>query len=243
MDLKLLGHQIKAAKSIAILTGAGVSAESGVATFRGQDGLWENYSLEDVATPEGFRRNPELVWSFYNQRIRQRLSVKPNPGHHALSQLQKLVPQVTLITQNIDGLHQEAHCTDILEMHGNLMRVRCVRCRSKSDIDEPFKEALPRCDCGGLLRPDVVWFGEILDEKILQTCFEKSATCDVFLCIGTSSLVSPASTLAGLAKNNGAYTCEMNLEPTPNSHLMDLILTGKSGEILPKLISLLESLL
>jgi len=221
-----------------VLTGAGISAESGVPTFRGAGGLWEGRRVEDVATPEAFARNPREVWDFYRWRLRNLAEVKPNPGHYALARLEQRSEHFWLITQNIDGLHAEAGSRNVIEVHGTVREVRCNACRWRQDIREVLEEDVPKCrECGDLMRPAVVWFGEMLPPEALQAAQEATEHCDLMLVVGTSGLVQPAASFAYWAKNNGAKIIEVNLEPTPISSIADVSLLGKSGEILPQLIS------
>lgn len=236
-----LFERLRSARHIAVLTGAGVSAESGVPTFRGQDGLWKKYRAEDLATPEAFSRNPKLVWEWYNYRrsiVRQK---SPNPGHYALAAMERHFPRFELITQNIDGFHRLAGNENVYEIHGNIMRNRCVKCNRLSE-DAPFemRDDLPLCSCGGLLRPDVVWFGEALPEKLIEFSYMAAQNCQVFFSIGTSAVVQPAASLPLIAKENGAFTIEINSERTPISSIVDEVVLGKSGEILPALCSQLR---
>lgn len=235
---------LAAAKKLAVLTGAGVSAESGVPTFRGADGLWEGHRIEDVATPYAFRRNPTLVWRFYNQRRANLRSVRPNAGHDALVELERTHfggGRFTLITQNVDGLHRTAGTERLLELHGNLCRTRCASCAVVADRGlEPLDER-PLCpDCGGWLRPDIVWFGEMLPERIWQEAALAAATCDVFAVVGTSAVVHPAAGLIGAAKQCGARVIEVNLAATEASALADVCLHAPSGEVLPQLVQRLD---
>jgi NAD-dependent deacetylase len=222
---------------VTVLTGAGISAESGVPTFRGADGLWKNYQATDLATPGAFAKDPELVWEFYNWRRGLVSKITYNPAHKALVELEGLIPEFTLITQNVDGLHLLAGSQNLLEIHGNLWRVRCTKCGKVTLDRSPNMGHLPECNtCGGLLRPGVVWFGESLDPAILHQAMEASKSCQVMLVIGTSSVVQPAASLAFEAKSGGALLAEINLERTPNSEIMDFVLLGKAGEIVPKLV-------
>jgi len=232
-----LKEALKNSRRVAVLTGAGVSAESGVPTFRGADGLWKNYQATDLGTPEAFGRDPELVWEFYNWR-RGLIGQKAcNPAHTALAELERLIPDFTLITQNVDGLHLLAGSRHLLEIHGNIWRVRCTRCGKEVLDRSPHMGHLPKCDaCGGLMRPGVVWFGESLDPRILHQAVEAAEKCQIMLVVGTSSVVQPAASLAFTAKSGGAMLAEINLERTPNSDLMDIVLIGKAGEILSGLV-------
>ncbi len=235
---------LRAAERVAVLTGAGVSAESGVATFRGAGGLWEGHRIEDVATPDAFRRDPKLVWRFYNQRRENLRSVRPNPGHLALAELeQRYSPgRFALITQNIDGLHAAAGTRRVLELHGNLGRVRCSGCGVIADRAGETLDALPVCgSCGALLRPDVVWFYEALPEDVWAEAELAAAQCDCFLVVGTSAVVYPAAGLIDVARGNGAKVVEVNLATTEASDRADVGLYGPSGEVLPRLLEKLTT--
>jgi NAD-dependent deacetylase len=231
---------LREAGSVAVLTGAGVSAESGVATFRDAGGLWEGYCVEDVATPRAFHRDPVLVWRFYNARRANLRNVKPNPGHYALAALeQRLGGRFTLVTQNVDGLHRAAGSRNVLEIHGSIARVRCTGCGDSRDRDDALPE-LPRCDgCGELLRPDVVWFEEPLPEDVWDQAMAAVYACGAFLVVGTSAMVYPAAGLIDVARANTARVIEVNTKPTAASGRVDLSLFGASGQILPRLMELL----
>jgi NAD-dependent deacetylase len=232
---------LRGAERVAALTGAGISAESGLSTFRGADGLWEGHRIEEVATPQAFRRDPALVWRFYNQRRAALRTVEPNPGHHALTQMQRRWgDRFTLITQNVDGLHRVACCDDLLELHGCLTRVRCTRCAFLGDCGiEPLDE-LPHCsECGHLLRPDIVWFGEMLPPGVWERAELAAVRCDCFLVVGTSAIVYPAAGLIDVARRSGAKVIEVNLTQTAASDLADVGLYGPSGQILPRLVQVL----
>ena len=232
-----LREVLKKADRVAVLTGAGISAESGVPTFRGDDGLWRNYRATDLATPRAFARDPELVWQFYNWRRDLISKVTHNPAHRALVELENLVPDFTIITQNVDGLHLLAGSRNVIEIHGNLWKVRCTECRAITLDRSPDLGNSPRCKaCGGLLRPHVVWFGEALDPEILGQAVDVSRSCRVMLVIGTSSVVQPAASLALEAQSGGAQLAEINLESTPHSHFMDFTFHGKAGDIVPRLV-------
>ncbi len=227
----------KSAKNVAVLTGAGISAESGVPTFRGEEGLWSKFRPEELATVDAFMQNPELVWEWYQYRRKIISDVKPNAGHYALAEMAEMFDNFTLITQNVDGLHVRAGSKDILELHGNILKNKCFEC------GEPFEEEinldskdLPRCQCGGRIRPDVVWFGELLPPNAINNAFRASERADLFFSIGTSALVHPAASMPPTAKQAGAYLVEINLEPTPLTAIADLSLHGKSGEVLPQLV-------
>jgi NAD-dependent deacetylase len=239
--LKLM-HQVrewlKQARSIAVLTGAGVSAESGVPTFRGNNGLWKQYRAEELATPGAFARDPKLVWEWYDWRRGLIAQAKPNAGHRALVDLEKRVPSFTLITQNVDGLHGLAGSRNVLEVHGSIWSVRCTSCeRTRLDRRTPLPEIPPKCECGALLRPGVVWFGEALPPKVWQDAETAARTAEVFLLIGTSAVVYPAAGLAQIAKASGARVVEINIAETVLSDAIDQFLQGPSGELLPQLIA------
>jgi len=236
-ELEILRQKLASAERVAVLTGAGVSAESGVPTFRGENGLWRNQDVMDLVTPTGFARDPRRVWEFYNWRRSLINRVTFNPAHEALAELERRIPHFTLITQNVDGLHVRAGSRNILEIHGNLWKVRCTRCNRVSLDDSSDLGPLPKCrDCGGLLRPHVVWFGESLDEALLRRAIQASRECQVMLVVGTSAVVQPAASLSMEAKAGGAVLAEINIEKTPQSEFMDFVFTGKAGELLPKLI-------
>jgi NAD-dependent deacetylase len=236
-DIKNLREKLWLAKHVAVLSGAGISAESGVPTFRGAGGLWKQFRAVDLATPEAFSRDPRLVWEFYNWRRDLIGRLSPNPGHFALAQIEERVPQFTLITQNIDGLHEKAGSRNVIELHGNLWKVRCTGCETVSeDLRIPLPE-LPACEsCGSLLRPHVVWFGEMLEPQVLNAAYEAIGNCDLMIVIGTSGTVQPAASMGVQAKRNGASVAEINLEPTPYSDVYNISISGKSGEILPQLL-------
>jgi NAD-dependent deacetylase len=231
-----LQTQLASARSVVVLTGAGVSAESGVPTFRGVQGLWRQYRAEDLATPEAFSRDPKLVWEWYDWRRRLIAECQPNPAHHAIAFLERQAQKFLLITQNVDGLHRLAGSVRMVELHGNLWRVRCPReSKITENLDVPLHTIPPCCECGGLLRPDVVWFGEALPSEALHKTREAVESCDVFLIVGTSAVVQPAASLPRIARNNGAYVIEVNLEPTPLTPIAHESHHGKAGEILPRL--------
>ncbi len=221
-------------KKIVILTGAGISAESGIPTFRDPGGLWEKYRLEDVATPEGFRRQPEMVHAFYNQRRRDLLKVKPNPAHYALARLEREYPgQVLVVTQNVDDLHERAGTKNILHMHGELLKVRCEECghvfREEGDIS--VKTACPKCGRPGGLRPHVVWFGELPFHLPEIEMALKQA--DLFVAIGTSGTVYPAAGFVVIARRSGAYCVELNLEPSAVAEYFHEHRYGPASKVVP----------
>jgi len=233
-------ESLRQAQHILVLSGSGASAESGVPTFRdAQTGLWEKYNPMDLATPEAFIEDPALIWRWYRWRRALVAKAEPNPGHFALAKLAELVPEFTLITQNVDGLHQRAGSNGVVEFHGNLFENRCF---SEGIVvqDDDDTASIPLCTaCGGMLRPGVVWFGEAIPSQALDAATEGASTCDVFLSIGTSSIVWPAAGLAETAMANGATVIEINLDVTPQSDRSHHCIQGKSGEVLPELVTYL----
>lgn len=227
--------RLRAAKRIVAFTGAGISAESGLSTFRDkQTGLWAKYRPEDLATPQAFQRNPRMVWEWYEWRRGFVGRAEPNPGHHALAQIEAARSGFFLATQNVDGLHPRAGSRNLVELHGNIRRTICFDHRHLADKWDPVEEPPPRCNqCGSLLRPDVVWFGEALPEDALRRAQEAAAQCDLFLSIGTSTLVYPAAELPFIAGSNGATVVEINPDATPLSRLADFVLREKAGVALP----------
>lgn len=226
------------APRLVALTGAGVSQESGLRTFRdAQTGLWAQYKPEDLASPQAFRRDPKLIWDWYAWRREAVKGVRPNAGHYALVNLETRIPEFTLITQNVDGLHRMAGNQNVLELHGNIQRVRCSECYTVAEIWDDDTESVPLCAvCKSLLRPDVVWFGEALPRDQLEAAVEAARTCEIFFSIGTSGVVQPAASLAHAARNQGAVVVEVNAEPTPLTPKANYFFQGKSGEILPQLM-------
>ncbi len=240
---KLLKN-LKTSSAVAVLTGAGISAESGVPTFRGNDGLWKKFKPEELANFNAFIRNPDLVWEWYAYRKKLIARVRPNAGHHALVELEKMYPQFTIITQNIDNLHRRAGSKTVFELHGNIERNYCIDCGAQYRNEELLSEtAAPRCKkCHGLIRPDVVWFGEDLPVDQWEKAEQAAITADVFFSIGTSAIVYPAASLPFQAKEHGAYVVEINPEYTPLSDHSDETILGKAGEILPQLVQKLKTI-
>ena len=229
---------LRTASRVAVLTGAGVSQESGLRTFRDpQTGIWAKHKPEDLASPEAFHRDPKLVWDWYAWRREAIKGVRPNAGHYALVELAKQIPVFTLITQNVDGLHCMAGSQNVLELHGNIQRVRCAECGRFAEDWQEIENEVPRCsECGGLLRPHVVWFGEPLPRPELEAAVQAARSCELFMSVGTSGIVQPAASLAYAAHNRGARLVEINPEATPLTAKVDYFLEGKSGEILPALV-------
>jgi len=231
--------RLAAARSVTVLTGAGISADSGVPTFRGPAGLWRTHRAEELATPEAFARNPRLVWEWYDWRRGLIAAARPNPGHDALAALERRRDRFTLITQNVDGLHTEAGSRRLLELHGNIWHLRCTVCGDVSTdrrVPLPLTPRLPSCvHCSGLLRPHIVWFGESLDPAVMQAAVEAAMSCEVFLVVGTSGVVQPAASLASMAREAGAWVMELNPERSATAEV-HCRLAGRAAEILPRLI-------
>lgn len=234
-DISAAADLLRGSERTVVLTGAGVSAESGVPTFRGEDGLWNRFRAQDLATLEAFRRDPALVWEWYDWRRGLMSKVEPNPAHTVLASWETRLPGFSIITQNIDGLHQKAGSKNIVELHGNIWRVRCTEERTVSVNTQPHLEQLPPvCPaCGALLRPDVVWFGEQLEPEVLEEAGHLSTTCGVMVVVGTSALVYPAASLPLAALESGARLIEINPEATPMTQRAHVSLRGKAGEVLP----------
>ncbi|MGY5877387.1 MAG: NAD-dependent deacylase [Candidatus Thorarchaeota archaeon] len=238
--------QIEAAKSIAnaeyliALTGAGISRESNVPTFRGEDGLWRNYDAMQLATPSAFSRDPKLVWEWYAWRQGLISECSPNPAHFTLSKWEEEGLLKSLITQNVDGLHYRSGSRNVLEVHGDLWALKCASCNYRGRLDEPAV-GIPECpECQGILRPDVVWFGEALDTYVLKSVSVQLLLADVCIVIGTSSLVQPAASFPLVVKQNDGVLIEVNVEETPLTGYVDYQLLGKAGEILPLLDELIN---
>lgn len=237
---------ISKARRLVVLTGAGMSKESGIPTFReAQDGLWAQYDPMEMASEAGFRRNPKLVWEWYEYRFGMVKSARPNPGHLAIAQLEGLIPSVTVVTQNIDGLHSAAGSTTVLELHGSIERYKCMSGRhagfSLDDVIQQHDKP-PRCpECGDMLRPDVVWFGEYLPEDVMRRAYDASLHCTAMLVVGTSGVVQPAASLPFIAARTGALVVDVNPEPNEISEMADIFLQGAGGSILPELLQAILS--
>ena len=236
-EIRVVAELFKAAKSIVVLSGAGISKESGIPTFRdAQTGLWAKFNPEDLATPSAFHRDPGLVWRWYDFRREALDKVKPNAGHYALAELERASNRFTLVTQNVDGLHVQAGSKNVIELHGNIRSNKCF------DHDHPAQsvpfglEMPPKCHCGSLIRPDIVWFNEALPKEQLGEAFACSEAADLMLIVGTSGMVQPAASLPYLAKRAGAKLVEVNPNPTPLTASVDHYLAGPSGEILPLIV-------
>ncbi len=228
---------LRAASSVFVLTGSGISAESGLPTFRGVGGLWRTHRVEELASPEGFARDPQLVWTWYNERKSAHGRAQPNPGHFALAQLEDAVIDFTLATQNVDSLHLRAGSRNMFELHGNLREVRCTRCEARRPLPD---EGLPLSEiehaCGGLFRPDIVWFGEPLPQAAWRASEEAAARAGVILVVGTSAVVHPAAALA-TRYNRRAFAAEINPQATAISERVNCVLRGTAAEVLPRIVA------
>lgn len=238
--IKRAAKVIKGGKFVVALTGAGISVESGIPAFRGSQGLWDRYDPFEYAHISSFYRNPEKVWNMLRELYDICLRAEPNPAHYALAKLEEAGILKAIITQNVDGLHQRAGSKEVIEFHGNGETLACVDCKQKFRITEvDYRNSVPRCSCGGLLKPDIVFFGEMIPHVALERSVELTKKSDVFLVIGTSAQVYPAGGLPVMAKERGSIVVEINLEPTPLTNTVtDVFISGKAGEVLPKLISL-----
>ncbi len=233
-----VADKLRRAKKIVFVTGAGISQESGIPTFRGKDGLWRKYDAMQLATIDAFYENPRLVWEWYDERRKNILAARPNAGHETIANLEKY-KQVHVLTQNIDGLHQRAGSTRVYELHGSIITIKCTVCDFKEKITDDFSDLPPKCKCGNMLRPDVVWFGESLPQDIWSNAIMHANSCDVMFVVGTSLAVSPANMLPIYAKQNGATIIEVNPEETQMSGSMDLSIRSMSAKVLPELVSIL----
>lgn len=228
--------RLRRAKRVVALTGAGISAESGIPTFRGEGGLWKNYRAEDLATPGAFARDPRLVWEWYDWRRQAISRCEPNPGHAVLARWESRFQTFTLVTQNVDGLHRRAGSRRVHYLHGDIWVVRCLGCGAETvDQRVPLPELPPRCPCGALLRPGVVWFGEGLPGSVMEAAAAAVEEAEVVLVIGTSGLVYPAAGLPARGRAAGAWVVEVNVAETPVSGVAHQVLAGPAGEILPRL--------
>lgn len=236
---KLL-EKIRHARSVSVLTGAGVSAESGIPTFRGAGGIWEKYDYTKLATPQGFAEDPGLVWEWYQLRQLEMLKAKPNPAHDVIAEMESFFPEFSVLTQNIDGMHSRAGNRKIIELHGNIWRMRCVRDGTTISLDSAVEEIPPLCQCGSLMRPDVVWFGEQLSSEVVDAASRVARESEIMFVVGTSAVVYPAAALPVLTKNSGGVVVELNIEPTDVTSYADASLFGPAGELLPALWNKLE---
>lgn len=234
-----VANRLQQAEKFVFVTGAGISQESGIPTFRGKNGLWRKYDPMQLATIDAFYQNPKLVWEWYEERRKNILAAKPNAGHVAIADL-AMHKQVWVLTQNIDGLHQRAGSKNVLELHGSIITIKCAVCDFKEKITNSFLEFPPLCKCGNILRPDVVWFGEPLPQDVWNEAMVHAGSCDVMVVAGTSLAVSPANLLPVYAKENGACVIEVNPEQTPMSASMDLSIRSTSAKALPELVSIFQ---
>jgi NAD-dependent deacetylase len=230
--------RLKQATTVTVLTGAGISADSGVPTFRGTDGLWKNFRAEDLATPEAFARDPRLVWEWYNWRREIIAAKRPNAAHYALVELEQRMGGFWLITQNVDGLHRAAGSQKLSEIHGNIWTTRCTRCGGITENTDVPIVLLPTCgDCGSLVRPHIVWFGESLDASDMERSHRALTACDLLLIIGTSGVVYPAASFGAVAKASGAFVIELNLDVTSQSEVVDFAIQGRAKDLVPALLA------
>ena len=239
-----LAEKICESKRLMFFTGAGVSAESGIETFRGKGGMWHKYSASDLATPEAFERNPNLVWEWYQYRRSKVRAAEPNIGHYTIAEFEKLFESVSVVTQNIDNLHNRAGSSNVIELHGNIEKNYCSNCGKRFDFIT-FEETkkVPTCDdCAGNIRPDVVWFGEMLPEEAFSSANYKATSCDICFVVGTSAIVYPAALIPETAKRAGAMLVEINIEETNLSRIADYSLIGKSGIILSNLLTEIKNI-
>ncbi len=235
----LIADHLRSAKKIVFVTGAGISQESGIPTFRGKDGLWRNYDPMKLATIDAFYENPKLVWEWYNERRRNIFAAEPNLGHKAIAELEEFV-KVVVLTQNIDGLHQKGGSSSVLELHGSIIKIKCTVCDFKDEIFTEYSNLPPLCKCGNILRPDVVWFGEGLPQDVWQEAIIHANSCDVMVIAGTSLVVSPANTLPIYAKQNNAMLIEINPDETIMTSDMDSSIRSTSAVALPELVSIFK---
>jgi len=237
---ELIEDHIKKFEKIVFVTGAGISQESGISTFRGKDGLWRNHDAMKLATIDAFYDNPKLIWEWYNERRKNIFQAQPNLGHIAIAELEKYA-EVVVLTQNIDGLHQKSGSSKVLELHGSIVKIKCSVCDYNEEILTEITNLPPLCKCGNILRPDVVWFGEPLSQDIWQNAMNFARKCDLMIIAGTSLVVSPANTLPIYAKQNNAILIEINPEKTEISEEVDLVIRNTSAKSLPKLVSLFKN--
>ncbi len=226
-------ERLRNARRVTVLTGAGVSAESGIPTFRGAGGIWEKYDFQKLATPWGFKEDPALVWEWYQLRQIEIKKAIPNPAHIVIASMAKYYDAFRVLTQNIDGMHQRAGSEDVIELHGNIWRMRCERDGTTVTLDSPVTDIPPLCQCGSIMRPDVVWFGEPLKPEILSEASQAAAECDLMFVVGTSAIVYPAAALPVIVKNSDGTVVEINMEETDISRFADASFFGRAGELLP----------
>lgn len=235
-------EKLQTSEKIVFFTGAGISAESGIPTFRGEDGIWNKLSPEELANFNAFMRNPKMVWEWYQYRRKIIHNSKPNAGHLAMVEFEKYFPEVTVITQNVDNLHRRAGSRTVYELHGNIEKNYCIKCKKRYDEDLDFDDGIPKCECGGLIRPDVVWFGEYLPVDQLRKSEQATISSDIFFVVGTSAVVYPAAGLVYTARQYGSFIVEVNTESTEVSKICDVTFQGKAGEVLPKILEGLQKI-
>lgn len=235
-------YKISNAERIVFFTGAGISAESGIPVFRGKDGIWNKLKPEELANFNAFLKNPELVWEWYQHRKKVVLDSEPNAAHRAIAEMENYLPEVKVITQNIDNLHKRAGSKTVYELHGNIERNYCIKCKKVYHDDLPFEGKIPTCACGGLIRPDVVWFGEYLPQDQFDASYKAAENADIFFIVGTSAIVFPAASLIYTAKESGAVLIEVNIERTEVSRIVNFSLLGKAGEVLSEILNEINKL-
>src|SRR5574340_156256 len=235
-----VSDKLRESKKIVFVTVSGISQESGIPTFRGKDGLWRRYDPMKLATIDAFYEDPKLVWEWYEERRQNILNASPNPGHVTIAELEKY-RQVSVLTQNIDGLHQRAGSKNVYELHGSIITIKCTVCDFKDKVTTGFSTLPPLCKCGNILRPDVVWFGEALPQDVWESAMVKASSCDIMIVVGTSLAVSPANLLPVYAKQNGAAIIEVNIEKTQMSSEMDLYIRESASKALPELVEIVSS--
>lgn len=234
-------NRLLEAKSVVFFTGAGISSESGIPTFRGKDGIWNKLKPEELANFDAFMKNPGMVWEWYSHRKKVVHDSQPNNAHLAIAEMQNIFDKVAVVTQNIDNLHRRAGSNNIYELHGNIERNYCIKCKTVYNGELPFEGKIPKCTkCGGLIRPDVVWFGEYLPQDQFSASDLAARECDVFFVVGTSAVVFPAASLIYTARDSGAYIVEVNIEETGISYLADQSFYGEAGRILPLIVERLK---
>jgi NAD-dependent deacetylase len=233
--------RVKSAGSVVFFSGAGISAESGIPIFRGKDGIWNKLKPEELANFDAFLRNPQMVWEWYEHRKKIILESKPNSAHLAIAEMQNFISNVIVITQNIDNLHKRAGSKIVYELHGNIERNYCIKCHTMYNREIEFIDGIPKCKCGGLIRPDIVWFGEFLPQDQFNASEKASGECDVFFIIGTSAVVYPAASLIYTAKAGKAYLIEVNIESTEISHIVNESYFGQAGEVLPEILEKIKN--
>lgn len=234
--------KLSESKRLVFFTGAGISAESGIPTFRGKDGIWNKLKPEELANFNAFLRNPQMVWEWYNHRKKIIHDSKPNSGHLAIAEFEKYFDDVTVVTQNIDNLHRRAGSTKIYELHGNIERNYCIKCHTFYNEELDFSDGVPKCKCGGLIRPDVVWFGEFLPADQLEESEKAAIRSDIFFVVGTSAVVYPAAGLVYTAKRSGSFIVEVNIEETEVTSIADVSFFGEAGKVLPAVLEKVKEL-